>query len=127
MKSDLKSKNIGIIGLGYVGLPLLIEFSKSFPIIGYDINSERVNQLKDGEDFTNEVEKNEMNRISPEYFTDKVDDIAECNVYIITVPTPIDTQNQPNLEPLKSACSTVGKIIKRDVICRNNTQTKSNN
>ena len=116
MKSDLKSRNIGIIGLGYVGLPLLIEFSKSFPIIGYDINSERVNQLKDGKDFTNEVEKNALSTISPDSFTDKVDDIADCNVYIVTVPTPIDTQNQPNLKPLKSACRTIGKIIKRDDI-----------
>ncbi len=117
--NNLKSKipnrdtSIAVIGLGYVGLPLAIEFSKKYPTVGFDKNRDRISQLKDGIDKTLEVEKKELNEAKITYTTE-IKDIVDCNTYIVTVPTPVDKYNNPDMEPLASASTTVGKILKTD-------------
>ena len=118
-KMNLKEiKAISIIGLGYVGLPLAFEFSKKYNVVGYDINSKRVNELNKGIDSTNEVDKNildDFGKKSNIYnikFTTNKKDIAKSNVYILTVPTPIDNVKNPNLEPLKQASKIVSQFLK---------------
>ena len=104
-----KSK-IGIIGLGYIGLPLAIELSKKYPTVGFDKNRDRISQLKDGIDKTLEVEKKELNEAKITYTTE-IKDIVDCNTYIVTVPTPVDKYNKPDMESLASASKMVGKIL----------------
>ena len=107
---------IGIIGLGYVGLPLAIEFSKKYSVIGLDKDANRIKQLNDGIDKTLEVNKEELN-VADIIYTVEVQDISDCNVYIITVPTPVDQYNNPDMLPLNSASKMVGNILnKNDVI-----------
>jgi len=120
-KMNLKEiKAISIIGLGYVGLPLAFEFSKKYNVVGYDINSKRVNELNKGIDSTNEVDKNildDFGKKSNIYnikFTTNKKDIAKSNVYILTVPTPIDNVKNPNLEPLKQASKIVSQFLKKN-------------
>ena len=108
-----KNIKIGIIGLGYVGLPLGIEFSKFFKTIGFDKNNNRIKELKKGLDRTKEIEKNILAK-SKLIYSDKSNDISGCNVYIVTVPTPIDKFNNPNLSSLKSASELIGIYIKKD-------------
>ncbi|ADE13749.1 nucleotide sugar dehydrogenase [Nitrosococcus halophilus Nc 4] len=103
---------IGIIGLGYVGLPLAVEFGKKFPTLGFDINSTRITELKEGYDSTLEVEPELLAAANQLQYTRQLQDLADCNVYIITVPTPIDEHKRPDLRPLESASSTVGKVLK---------------
>ncbi|MFV2055973.1 MAG: Vi polysaccharide biosynthesis UDP-N-acetylglucosamine C-6 dehydrogenase TviB [Thiohalomonadales bacterium] len=113
----LNNTKIGIIGLGYVGLPLAVELGKLYPTIGFDINSGRVDQLKSGQDSTLEVTTEELKSSKQLSYTDKLDDIAACNFYIVTVPTPIDKFNRPDLSPLIGASELLGKIIaKNDII-----------
>ena len=123
MLPDFEDCKIGVIGLGYVGLPLAVEFAKyftkNFPkitnekrIIGLDINLERINQLKNGYDFTLEIEEKDLKKIKKYFFTNDPNDLIECNVFIITVPTPINKNKQPNLIPLIEASKTVGNILK---------------
>lgn len=107
---------IGIIGLGYVGLPLAVEFGKKFPTVGFDLNSERIKELKSGNDFTREVETEELETATFLTCTDNSDQLSKCNYYIITVPTPIDSFNRPNLDPLKAASKTVGNYLEKDDI-----------
>lgn len=107
--------NIGIIGLGYVGLPLGVELSKNFNCIGYDINDTRISDLKKGIDSTLEVSPLELQN-STIKFTSENKMLAECNFYIVTVPTPIDKFNIPDLSPLKSACKTLSPFIKKNDI-----------
>ena len=102
---------IAIIGLGYVGLPLAVEFGKSIKTIGYDINYLRVEELKAGTDRTLEVEKKELNLALNLNFTSDPQEIKDCNVYIVTVPTPINAQKQPNLTPLVSSSETIGALL----------------
>ena len=109
-------KRIAIIGLGYVGLPLAIEFGKKRPIVGFDINQARVNKLKLGVDETLEVTSDEFNQSIHLSFTTNSDDIKNCQFYIITVPTPIDDKKRPDLTALKTASELVGKIINKDDI-----------
>ncbi len=116
MNHRLKDKRIAILGLGYVGLPLLIEFSKFFDVFGFDINNERINQLQSGEDVTLETNSDDLNMINKDRFTSDINDIKESNIYIVTVPTPINKHNQPDLTSLKSASKTVGEIVKREDI-----------
>ncbi len=111
---------IGIIGLGYVGLPLAVEFSKKYSTIGFDINELRVNELINGVDSTLEVENTELINVLVKnkqekglYVTTKLDDIKDCNFYIITVPTPTDKNHRPILTPLKKASESVGKVLKK--------------
>ena len=105
-----------IVGLGYVGLPLAVLFSKKgYKVIGYDINEERIKELRQGIDRTNEVSKEDLESTNIE-FTTNPEKISEANVIIVTVPTPIDEHKIPNLNPLKSATKTVGKYMKRGSI-----------
>jgi len=102
---------IAIIGLGYVGLPLALEFAKRFPVTGFDINERRIDELRAGRDLTREAEPSELAAATNLEFTSNRDDIADANVYIITVPTPIDEHKRPDLRPLIGASETVGKVL----------------
>ena len=104
---------IGIIGLGYVGLPLAIEFGKKHQTIGFDINANRISELKKDFDKTLEVNKNEFDEAKNLVFTSESDKIKNCNIYIVTVPTPVDKFNTPDLSPLKSASRMVGTVLKK--------------
>ena len=104
---------IGIIGMGYVGLPLAVEFGKKYSTIGFDINSRRIKELMSGKDSTLEVESGELKNATKLRYTDKLNQIAECDVYIVTVPTPIDEFKQPDLTPLKCASQTIGKVLSK--------------
>ena len=108
---------IAVIGLGYVGLPLAVEFGKRRSVIGLDINDKRVNELRAGIDSTLEVSSDELKTADHLKFTTDLNDTADCNFYIITVPTPIDENNAPDFRPLESASTAVGKVIKKgDVV-----------
>lgn len=109
----LQSTKIGIIGLGYVGLPLALEFSKKFQVIGFDINSKRISDLKKGEDFTNEVERSDLKKDKKIVFSAESKMLKDCNFYIVTVPTPISKDKRPNLQPLISASNLVAQYIKK--------------
>lgn len=111
-------KKIAIIGLGYVGLPLAVEFAKKFEVVGFDINSSRINELKNGHDSTLEIEDNVLSLSSDNLnYSSDINDTKNCNIYIITVPTPIDEANRPNLKPLITSSQTVGSVIdKNDII-----------
>lgn len=104
---------IGIIGMGYVGLPLAVEFGKKYQTIGFDINSNRIKELESGKDSTLEVEPEELKNVTNLQYTSELDRIADCDVYIVTVPTPIDEFKQPDLRPLKSASQIVGKVLSK--------------
>lgn len=109
----LEQTRIAIIGLGYVGLPLAVEFGKHYPTVGFDINSQRINELRDGVDNTLEVEPEAL-KASPQLsFTNQLADISECNCYVVTVPTPVDKHRQPDLSPLKAASKTVASVISK--------------
>jgi len=107
---DIQEAKIAVIGLGYVGLPLAVEFAKKFPVTGYDISVPRITELRQGRDSSLEVERTELADVSMK-FTDQLDDLRDCNVYIVTVPTPIDGYKTPDLRPLIAASRTVGKVI----------------
>jgi UDP-N-acetyl-D-galactosamine dehydrogenase len=107
---------IAIIGLGYVGLPLAVEFGKKYSTLGFDIDQNRVIELKDGIDKTKEIESAQIFLSQNLIFSSNVDDLKDCNIYIVTVPTPIDTNKKPDLRPLISASSTIGKVLKKDDI-----------
>lgn len=110
---NINEIKIGVIGLGYVGLPLAAEFGKYRPVVGFDINQIRVNELRAGIDNTREVETDALQAAKQLTFSTKLDDLTNCNFYIITVPTPIDENNAPDLNPLQSASTTIGKVIKK--------------
>ena len=112
MPQTLKDTKIAIIGLGYVGLPLAVEFGKQYATTGFDINSARIAELKQGRDSTLEVEPELLAQATQLRFSDQLDDIAGCNVYIVTVPTPIDTAKRPDLTPLVKASEAIGKVLK---------------
>jgi len=117
MLHSLKNVKLGIIGLGYVGLPLAVEFGKKYPTLGFDINTKRVGELKQGHDFTLEVSSEELADSEFISYSADVDDLKDCNVYIVTVPTPIDKNKQPDLTPLVKASAMLAKVInKGDVI-----------
>ncbi|GLO80072.1 Vi polysaccharide biosynthesis UDP-N-acetylglucosamine C-6 dehydrogenase TviB [Sulfitobacter pontiacus] len=104
---------IAVIGLGYVGLPLAVEFGKKRKVVGFDINISRIAELLDGKDNTLEVNAAEMAAAAHLSFTDQLDDLAECTIFIVTVPTPIDEHKRPDLTPLLKASETIGKVLKR--------------
>lgn len=123
---DIKNCRIGIIGLGYVGLPLAVEFAKKFPTVGFDINSKRISELKNGIDRTLEVENDYLQSVLINSFSSKhsgllvsddIKSLESCNVFIVTVPTPTDKYNRPVLTPLTKASETVGNVLKHgDVV-----------
>ena len=114
---SLKSVHIGIIGLGYVGLPLAVEFGKKYSVNGLDVNPARVEELKSGRDNTLEVDEDELAEATGLSYTSNPHDLMGCNTYIVTVPTPIDRHKRPDLSPLISASKTVGKLLtKGDVV-----------
>lgn len=104
---------IAIIGLGYVGLPLAVEFGKQLPTIGFDVNRERIDALRRGIDATLETTAAELASATQLRITDERAEIADCNIYIVTVPTPVDDNKQPDLTPLRKASETVGGVLKR--------------
>lgn len=105
-------KSIAIIGLGYVGLPLAVEFGKVRSVFGFDINSARIAELSSGVDRTLEVTTDDLLASTNLRFTDKLNDLKCCDIFIVTVPTPIDSVNRPDLSPLIKACELVGQVIK---------------
>ncbi|HLS31779.1 MAG TPA: nucleotide sugar dehydrogenase, partial [Flavobacteriaceae bacterium] len=128
MKKDSKAMNpetkIAVIGLGYVGLPLAIEFAKKYYTVGFDINKERVEELKRGKDHTLEADEEVLQSVLIEqqeekglFCTVNIEDLKACNYYIITVPTPVDENNKPDLTPLYQASKMVGKVLsKGDIV-----------
>ena len=114
---NIEKTKIAVIGQGYVGLPLAIEFGKKYITVGYDINKRRIEDLKKGVDYTNEASPEAILNSKHLNFSSVINDILECNVYIVTVPTPIDEFNTPNLSPLKEATRMIGKILnKNDIV-----------
>jgi UDP-N-acetyl-D-galactosamine dehydrogenase len=113
---NLNENKIAIIGLGYVGLPLSVEFGKSYKTIGFDIDISRINDLNKGIDKTKECSDLEIKSSIFLSFTNEISDIKQCNVFIITVPTPIDIYKSPNLKPLIKASEMIGKLLKPDDI-----------
>jgi len=128
----LNEIKITVIGLGYVGLPLAVEFAKRFPVVGFDINKVRIDELAKGHDNTLEVEDENLKSVlitshpsaptqPPSHFrgisglklTTKLEDLKDYNVFIVTVPTPVDKNNRPDLTPLIKASETVGKVIQK--------------
>ena len=111
-------KKIAIIGLGYVGLPLAHAFSFKYQVVGFDINEARIKELQDGYDRTLELDENQMKEALDNGMksTTNLDDIANCNIYIVTVPTPIDKNNRPDLTPLIKSSQSIGKVLKKDDI-----------
>jgi len=125
----MENTKIAIIGLGYVGLPLAVEFAKKFQVVGFDINEQRIKELRNNEDVTLETTSEELESVNVSSYNDlkseptglwisnKLEDIAACNFYIITVPTPVDKNHRPDLTPLYKASETVGKVLsKGDIV-----------
>ena len=109
---NLNDKKVAIIGLGYVGLPLAVEFGKSRPVVGFDINLSRIAELRSGKDSTLEVTPEDLVAAKQLSYSNQPEAIADCGVFIVTVPTPIDKANRPDLTPLVKASETVGKVMK---------------
>jgi len=111
------TSKIAIIGLGYVGLPLAVEFGKKMEVVGFDINQSRIAELQSGIDSTLEVDEAELKQASKLSYTANPEDVRDCNVYIVTVPTPIDEHKRPDLTPLEKASETIGRLLKpNDII-----------
>lgn len=114
---EVNTARLAVIGLGYVGLPLAVEFGKKLSTTGFDINANRVSELRNGKDSTLEISPEELAEANQLSFTCSADDIREANVYIVTVPTPIDAHRNPDLSPLKSASTLLGSVISQgDVV-----------
>jgi UDP-N-acetyl-D-galactosamine dehydrogenase len=118
---ETKQYHLTVIGLGYVGLPLAVEFAKKFPVVGFDINKERIAELRSGNDHTLEIDSDHLSSVLKKkldnttglWVSDQLEDIKTTNVFIITVPTPVDKYNRPDLTPLVKASETVGKALKK--------------
>ena len=111
-----KKYKIGIIGLGYVGLPLAVEFGKKYETIGFDINLDRIKELRGGNDSTLEVDSEGLKSSRHLSFTSDIQDLNECTIYIVTVPTPIDQNKRPDLQPLEKSSYAISQILKKDDI-----------
>ena len=117
MRAMLKGVKIAVLGLGYVGLPLAVEFGKKYPTIGYDINSKRVNDLKNGNDWRKDLGTENINSSRFLKITDNPEDLESYNVYIVTVPTPLNKNKHPDLSPLLNASISIAKVLKKgDVV-----------
>lgn len=110
---SLDTTKLAVIGLGYVGLPLAVEFGKHRPVIGFDISTDRIDALQDGHDATRELDAAELAEAKHLVYSCSIEDLAQANVYIVTVPTPIDDHKRPDLTPLVRASETIGKVLKR--------------
>ena len=110
---QLSNIKLALIGLGYVGLPLAVEFGKKQPVVGFDINAERIKALQTGHDSTLEVSKEELQSAAGLRYSSQIEDLMSCNVFIVTVPTPIDEHKRPDLTPLIKASETIGKVLKK--------------
>jgi UDP-N-acetyl-D-galactosamine dehydrogenase len=108
---NINDSKIGIIGLGYVGLPLAVEFGKKIPVIGFDVNTQRIHDLNSGKDATLEVSEQELAEAKNLQYSSVIADLADCNIYIVTVPTPINKHKQPDLTPLLKASETIGQVL----------------
>ena len=113
---SLRNCRIGVIGLGYVGLPLAVEFGKHFDTTGFDINAGRIAELEKGKDSTLELTRAELRGAQRLRYTSRIADLRRCNVFIVTVPTPIDQHKRPDLTPLVKASETVGQVLKRGTV-----------
>lgn len=113
---QLADLRIAIIGLGYVGLPLAVEFGKKVPVVGFDIYQKRISELKSGQDHTLEVSPEELKQAAQLSYTANLEDLKDCNFFIITVPTPIDDYKQPDLTPLVKASTSIGKVLKKVIL-----------
>jgi len=112
--SELK---IAIIGLGYVGLPLAVEFGKKVPVVGFDIHQKRIDELRSGRDHTLEVSPEELAQSAQLSYSANLEDLKDCDFFIVTVPTPIDEYKQPDLTPLVKASESIAKVLKKgDVV-----------
>jgi len=111
---DKKAK-LAVIGLGYVGLPIALEFARKISVIGFDINPKRVEMMKQGIDPSNEMEKADFEGCDI-LFTDSLDVLREAKFFIVAVPTPVDEHNVPDLVPVKKASETIGKVIKKEIM-----------
>jgi len=112
----MDNKKIAVIGLGYVGLPLAVAFSKKREVIGLDVSKKRIEELKMGIDITGEMTKQELISGLNISYTNNLDDIKECTIFIVTVPTPIDKHKRPDLSPLEKSSTSIGKIIKKMIL-----------
>ena len=116
-KFNLRNLKIGVVGLGYVGLPLAVEFGRRFSTIGFDIKAARVDELRRGHDSTLETTEEELASAGKLSYTTRLEDLKPCSVYIVTVPTPIDDYKRPDLTPLEKSSESVGKVLKKgDVV-----------
>ncbi|NYT22694.1 Vi polysaccharide biosynthesis UDP-N-acetylglucosamine C-6 dehydrogenase TviB [Alcaligenaceae bacterium] len=109
----IEDVKLAVVGLGYVGLPLAVEFGKRRPVLGFDINARRIDELRQGRDHTLEVETEELAQAVHLRFSAEAEALAEANVFVVTVPTPIDQYKQPDLTPLIRASETIGRVLKR--------------
>ena len=112
----LENQKVAVIGLGYVGLPLAVEFGKWRPVLGFDINAARVAELQSGRDSTLEVAPEELEKARHLRFSTNLDDLRDCKVFIVTVPTPVDQANRPDMTPLVKASETVGKVLQTGAV-----------
>ena len=110
---ELEKYRIGIIGLGYVGLPLAVEFGKKYDTIGFDINLGRIEELRNGNDSTLEVDSEGLKSAKHLSYSSDIQDLSTCNIFIVTVPTPIDQNKRPNLQPLEKASYAISQILKK--------------
>lgn len=114
---QLSELKIAVIGLGYVGLPLAVEFGKKVPVVGFDIHQKRIDELKSGQDHTLEVSPEELVQAQYLSYSAKLEELKDCNFFIVTVPTPIDDFKQPDLTPLVKASTSIGQVLKKgDVV-----------
>ncbi|WP_168379445.1 Vi polysaccharide biosynthesis UDP-N-acetylglucosamine C-6 dehydrogenase TviB [Acinetobacter cumulans] len=114
---QLSELKIAIIGLGYVGLPLAVEFGKKVPVVGFDIHQKRIDELRSGRDHTLEVSPEELAQSAQLSYSANLEDLKDCNFFIVTVPTPIDEYKQPDLTPLVKASESIAKVLKKgDVV-----------
>ena len=111
-----ENTQIALIGLGYVGLPLAVEFGKKYSTVGFDVNQQRINELSSGNDATLEVTEIELAEANKLSYSFSIEEIRDCNIYIVTVPTPINDYKQPDLSPLEKASTLLGQVIKPDDI-----------
>lgn len=110
---DISTRSLAVVGLGYVGLPLAVEFGKFRDVVGFDINPDRIRELQTGHDSTLEVTAEQLRDAALLRFTDRLEDLRQCDVFIVTVPTPVDQANRPDMTPLVRASESVAKVLRR--------------